>query len=175
MTPEFSRIVRIDRIPDSGLVREIDARDAECSALARRFSIVAIEALAARVALRPAGGGDIGLTARIRARVVQECVATLEPVEGAIDEEVSLLFRPVADETPGQRTVVIPSDENFEPFAGDALDIGEIVAVELALSLDPFPRAPGADIAPGAGDAGDASSETAESPFRALAERSENG
>ena len=175
MTPEFSRIVRTDRIPESGLVREISAGEEERAALARRFAIVALESLEARVALRRARDGDVGLAARIRARVVQECVVTLEPVRGEIDEEVTLLYRPVGEDALGQRTVVIPADEDFEPFAGDALDIGEAVAVELALSLDPFPRAPGADAALAKGEPGGASAETAESPFRALEERRENG
>lgn len=159
MTPEFSRIVPVDRIPDSGMVREIAAEDAERRALAGRFAILAIDSLAARVVLRRTRKGDVRLTARIDARVVQECVVTLDPVENAIDEEVTLVFRRVADDAADRKTVVIPADEDFEPLAGSALDIGEVVAVELALALDPFPRSPAA------GDP----------PFAALAERSENG
>lgn len=174
MSPEFSRVVRLDQISEAGIVRQIAAGDAECEALARRFAIAAIESLAAKVSLRRTRKGDVRLEARIAARVVQDCVVTLDPVPGAIDEEVRLLFRPVEEDTLRQKTVVIPSDEDFEPFAGEALDIGEAVAVELALSLDPFPRSPGADTALGPGSAGDVSPGEAESPFRALDERGEN-
>ena len=155
------------------MVREIAAGEDERRALARRFGIVSIDALSARVALRRTGVGDVGVSARLAARIVQECVVTLDPVGGEIDEEVTLLFRPVAEETLAERTVVIPADEDFEPFAGEALDIGEIVAVELALRLDPFPRSPGADTAIGANERDDALPEPADSPFRVLEGRSE--
>ena len=175
MTPEFSRIVGLDRITQAGMVREIAADEAERRALAQRFAILAIDSLAARVSLRRTGRGDVGLAARITASVVQECVVTLEPVGSQIDEEVALSLRPVDEDALGQKTVVIPADEDFEPFSGDTLDIGELVAVELALSLDPFPRAPDADAALGPGGTAEDLPETSESPFRALEERSENG
>ncbi len=173
MTPEFSRPVRVDRILASGTVREIAAREGERRALAERFGIVAIESLSARVALRRTGEDDVAVTARFAARVVQECVVTLDPVAGDIEEEVALLFRPVGREELDRKTVVIPPDEDFEPFAGESLDIGEAVAVELALCLDPFPRSPDADA--DAGHGGEASPERGDSPFRVLAGRGENG
>jgi len=167
MTPEFSRIVALERISASDSVHEIAADDDECRALAQRFGIVAIDFLAARVRLRRTGG-DIGFRAHISARVVQECVVTLEPVESDVEEEVTLFFRPVGRDAPEEKAVVISVDEDFEPLPGEALDIGEAVAVELALALDPFPRSPDADAAaiPGAGDD---SPEPPESPFRMLA------
>ena len=174
MTPEFSRIVRLDRISESGIVREIAADAAERRALARRFAIVAIERFSATVSLRRTREGDVRLAARLSARAIQDCVVTLEPVPGEIEEEVTLLLRPVRDDAPTPKTVVIPPDEDFEPFAGEAIDIGEAVAVELALSLDPFPRSPDADSAFDPGETGESSSSAAESPFRALEERSEN-
>ena len=174
MTPEFSRIVELDRISHSGMVREIAADEAERRALARRFAILAIESLVARVALHRTRRGDVAVSARISARVLQECVVTLEPVCGEIEEEVALSLRPVDEDAFRQKTVVIPADEDFEPFFGDRIDIGELVAVELALSLDPFPRAPDADAALGPGGVREDSPEPSESPFRALEERSEN-
>lgn len=175
MTPEFSRPVRVDRIPASGIVREIAAAEDERRALASRFAIVSIESLSARVALRRAGGGDVAVSGRFSARVVQECVVTLDPVASDIEEEIALLFRPVAQEALDEKTVVISAHEDFEPFAGESLDIGEVVAVELALCLDPFPRSPEADAARADGEGGEPLPEAADSPFRALAARTENG
>lgn len=175
MTPEFSRPQRVDRISSSGIVREIVAGEDERRALARRFGIVSIDALSARVALRRTSVGDVGVSARLAARVVQECVVTLDPVGGDIDEEIALLFRPVAEEMLAERTVVIPADEDFEPFAGESLDIGEMVAVELALLLDPFPRSPGADAAVPAEKPDESLPGEADSPFRVLEGRTESG
>lgn len=174
MTPEFSRPVRVDRIPLSGTVREIVAGEEERRALAARFGIVSIDSLSARVALRRTNEDDVAVSTRFAARVVQECVVTLDPVASDIDEEVTLLFRPVGQEALDRKTVVIPADEDFEPFAGESLDIGEAVAVELALCLDPFPRSPAADEAAGPGEGDDSPPEGTDSPFRVLEGRTEN-
>lgn len=174
MTPEFSRPVRVDRIPSSGIVREIVAREEERRALAGRFGIVSIESFSARVALRRTSEADIAVSAHFAARVVQECVVTLDPVANDIDEEVTLLFRPVGEEALDRKTVVIAPDEEFEPFAGESLDIGEAVAVELALCLDPFPRSAEADAATGRHVDGESLPERADSPFRVLEGRTEN-
>ena len=49
-----------------------------------------------------------------------------------------------------------------EPIAAGEIDLGEAVAQQLAVSLDPYPRAPGATLA----STGEAE---AQSPFAALA------
>ena len=41
------------------------------------------------------------------------------------------------------KTVMVDLESDAaEPFDGDAIDIGEAVAQQLALALDPYPRAP---------------------------------
>ena len=57
-------------------------------------------------------------------------------------------------------------DHPPEPVFGDQLDLGEILAEELSLALDPYPRAPDADqrLAEFSGDGNDAAG-----PFEALA------
>ena len=53
---------------------------------------------------------------------------------------------------------------------GDSLDVGEIIAEELALSLDPYPRKPGiaVEIGPGGG-AAKGEAPPRDRPFEALA------
>ena len=48
--------------------------------------------------------------------------------------------------------------EIVEPFDGSAIDIGEAAAQQLALALDPYPRAAGASLA-GSADAADPAGE----------------
>jgi hypothetical protein len=56
--------------------------------------------------------------------------------------------------------------ELVEPLPSDILDIGEAVAQQLSLALDPYPRAPGAIAG--------APAERPVSPFAALARWKEN-
>ena len=39
MTPEFSRLIPVDRVPEAGLEEQIEADDKERAALARRFDL----------------------------------------------------------------------------------------------------------------------------------------
>ncbi len=85
------------------------------------------------------GGGLIRLSAELDAEVMQACVVTLEPVASRVEEEFSLLYGGV-EET---REVVLDAEaEIVEPLEDGVIDIGEAVAQQLSLALDPFPRAP---------------------------------
>jgi uncharacterized metal-binding protein YceD (DUF177 family) len=138
-SPEFSRVVSIARLGDHEAAYPITANEAERAALARRFGLVALDRFAADVRIARNAGGGIRLKAAIEAEVVQECVATLEPFASRIADDFTLVY---------QRRLAPPSElldveaEEFELLAGDEIDIGEAVAQQLSLALDPFPRAP---------------------------------
>lgn len=146
MTPEFSRIVSLARLPEAGREVRIEASAAECVALARRFGIPAVNRLEAALRLHPEPGGAVMVTGRLSAEVVQECVITLEPVTQAVEDAVSLRV-PGPDEEPSDD----PEAPDEIPSDGDAVDLGEAVAEQLSLALDPYPRAPGASL-PGEGE-----------------------
>jgi uncharacterized metal-binding protein YceD (DUF177 family) len=159
MQPEFHRPLALARIPPEGREERIEARASECAALAERFAIPAVERLSALLRLRPEPGGTVLAEGRLSAEVVQTCVVTLEPVRQALDEAITLRILP-----PGQD----PSDDPDGPDEIEAedgtVDLGEAVAEQLSLALDPYPRAPGAEL-PAAEDGEVAAS----GPFAALA------
>jgi uncharacterized metal-binding protein YceD (DUF177 family) len=144
MAPEFSRLVPLARIPEAGREERLRATPDECAALARRFGIEAVNRVEAGLLLRPEAGGAFTVTGRLSADVVQACVVSLEPVAQTLEEGVALRLLPPGDE---------PSDDPEGPdeitIEGDAIDLGEAIAEQLALALDPYPRAPGAAL-PGA-------------------------
>jgi uncharacterized metal-binding protein YceD (DUF177 family) len=159
MAPEFSRILPLGRIPPAGREEALRATPEECAALARRFGIEAVTSLEARLVLRPEPGGGVVVTGTLAAGVVQACVVSLEPVAQTVREEV--LLRLLA---PGEEPSEDPEAPDEIPIEGDAVDLGEAMAEQLALALDPYPRAPEARL-PGEGEAEGA----ARGPFAALA------
>ncbi len=162
--PELTRPVDISRLPGER-VYDLAATPVECAALARRFDLLALDRLEAQVRLTPLAGGLLRLSASLSAEVVQGCVVTLEPVRSRIDDEFSVLYRAGAEA--GETSVVLSgADEVVEPLPGDTLDIGEAVAQQLSLALDPYPRAPGAAAA--------SSGEALASPFAVLAKWKKN-
>jgi uncharacterized metal-binding protein YceD (DUF177 family) len=143
--PEFSRPFRLDTIGDAPRTVAVEAEEAERGALATRFGLIALDRLDATAAL--ARDGDVVIaTGRIRAEAVQACVASGEPVPAHIDEEFALRFTPPV--TPAEEEIELEEGElDVLTYEGGAVDLGEAVAQTLALALDPFPRAPGADAA----------------------------
>lgn len=144
MTPEFSRPLALARIPPEGREEHLTASRAECAALALRFGIPAINRFAADLRLKPEPGGGVAITGNLSAEVVQDCVVTLEPVTQQVAEAVNLRIL-----GPGET----PSDDPEAPdeieAPGGVAELGEALAEQLALALDPYPRAPGAAL-PGA-------------------------
>ena len=164
--PEFSRPVRADTLGAEPRTVSIEAEPEERAALARRFDLADIARLKAEAALGRKGE-EIVATGRIDAAVTQNCVATGEPVEAIVDEPFTLVFRPMAPVgTPDEEVELSTSELDVVFYDGAAIDLGEAVAETLALSLDPYPRAPGAEEALKA--AGVKSEEEA-GPFGALA------
>ena len=164
---EFSRIVDLRELSEQETIRDVAANAAERAALAARFGLSSIEELRASLRLRRGEGGDVRLAGAYRASVGQTCVATLDPLPGEIEGGIDL--RCVPAEASAAREVVVDPAEDVEVLSGDSIDIGEIVAQELAVSLDPYPRRPDADpLEEGAGGR-DSGAEAAAHPFAALA------
>lgn len=165
---EFSRPVDVARIGAAESLHEIIATPDERAWLARRFGLLGLERLEARVALQRAHGGRLlRLSGHLTADVIQECVVTLEPVPNHIEEDFVVAYGDV--EEGRDVSVEVDEDSALEPFPEGPLDIGEAVAQELSLALDPYPHAPGAALTPGAGADGDSAPPGRVNPFSALA------
>jgi hypothetical protein len=163
---EFSRPVDLTRLGDTEAVHEIEAAGPELSALADRLDLIALRALRATVRLRRIrGGAALQLSGRLSADVTQACVVTLDPVDSHVEEEFAVIY---ADDPPfDESSLGADGDVEWpEPMPDGTLDVGEAVAQQLSLALDPYPRAPGAALeSEWAGNGG-----RGENPFARLAQ-----
>jgi hypothetical protein len=142
--PEFSRPVSTAKISAATATYRPKASEAEREALARRLGIQALDRLEAEVRLSRMAG-DFRLEAELSADLVQACVVTLEPVPETIAESFTLRYRPGIDEDEADRLALEnPEDEIIEPLMGEWIDIGEAVAQQLSVAMDPYPRVSGA-------------------------------
>ena len=144
----FSRLASVARALD-GIVRlSIAADDDERAALAGQFELLALDRLEADATLAAAElPGSLRLTMRWSADVVQSCVATLEPVAAHLTETFEQVFAPAAMiESFGAEQVAVDVEaaDPPEPLPDDAIDVGALLAEQLALALDPYPRRPAA-------------------------------
>ena len=148
--PEFSRPIDVARIGSVETVHEISATPAEREALARRFGLLGLARLEARIRLRRGHAGtQLHLAGHLTADVTQACVVSLEPVQNHVEEDFTVVYGDLPEDA--DVSVDVDDESVVEPWPEGPLDVGEAVAQELALALDPYPHAPGATIesAPG--------------------------
>ena len=190
-------------IPATGLDAHRKASAAEGAAVAAAADILGVERLEARYRITQAARGRYLLEGKIRARVVQACVVTLDPVTAELAEPFSVEFWPAeaperkakaasalapepkskaapapapewkSKAAPAPGAVVereVFGDDEPERIENNAIDAGRIVFETLVTALDPYPRAPGAELEL-PGDASGAGSDDAkpDHPFAALA------
>ncbi|MGL4965073.1 MAG: YceD family protein [Inquilinus sp.] len=143
MTPEFSRVVGVNTLPRGGRTVAIEADEAERTALARRFDLLALDELKARFTLTAGRGDTVVVTGTMTAAVVQRCVVTLDPVPAAVEDEIEAVFADTAGRDEAE-VEVDPVAAEIEPLVDHRIDLGELAAQHLSLALDPYPRSPGA-------------------------------
>lgn len=146
---EIERLVDLERMGNAGTALEIAPSDSERAALAKRFGFLGLPIFTARVTVDRRIGGQIVVEGRLRGRIVQACVLTLDPVTQDVDETFRIVFKPdmTDDRDPESGEAVLNSQADApEPLSGNMLDIGEIVAEQLSLAADPYPRRPGAKL-----------------------------
>ena len=160
MTMELHRPVPADRVGAAGLDFTVEANEAECAALARRMLLPGVLALRCTFRLVRLTADCVLAEGHLRAKVMQNCVVSLDDFEAEIDERFHVRFVPAGQESDDPD----PEADDEIGYTGGALDLGEAAAEQLGLALDPYPRAPGAELPEIEGDA-------QEHPFAALRRR----
>jgi hypothetical protein len=140
---EFSRLLPVDKIPAAGLTQTHEAKDIERQALAKRFGLLDIASLRGDMTVGPLRSDQtIQVTGKITADVTQQCVVTLEPLPAHIEQDITVIFAADASEA-GLGNHETFGTEEIEPIVDGAIDLGELIAQHLGISLDPYPRKPG--------------------------------
>ncbi len=159
--PEFARPLPLYRLGQEESEHTIEANATECAAIAVRLRLPAVELLSCRFALRR-DGDRVAARGMLQARIVQECVVSLEPFETELREDFKVLFVPAGTERENEND---PLAIDEVPCTAGVIDLGEAAVEQLALGLDPYPRRPGAAL-PEADRAA-----VSEHPFAGLAPR----
>jgi uncharacterized metal-binding protein YceD (DUF177 family) len=114
----------------------------ECAALARRFGIRAVEGVQVSLSVKADAtySGGYFLEGTLHANVIQSCVVTLRGVPEVIETSFTVRILPPRFEAELSEEQLETDDIEFS--ADGHVDVGEIAAQYLALSLNPYPRAP---------------------------------
>lgn len=106
--------------------------------LAQELGLSGLKKLSFEGTIKPMGGSDWALKARLGATVLQPCVVTLEPVTTRIDTDVFRQF--VRNyEDPDAPEVEMPEDDTTEAL-GSWIDPATVMQEALALAVPDYPR-----------------------------------
>lgn len=170
-TVPWSEPVRLSEVGRGPQTRVLVADAAARRRIAAALDLVELPELTAEVELSPWIDGAV-LRASWRARVVQTCGVTLDPLEAALAGEFEVRAvpegSPLAPADTGALELDLDAVDPPDVLEDDRIDPAAYVVEHLALELDPFPRKPDAVFEPP-----EAEPET--SPFAALLELKPRG
>ncbi|MDX9861197.1 MAG: DUF177 domain-containing protein [Rhodospirillales bacterium] len=164
--PEFSRPVAVETVTEEAAF-SIEATAGERDGLARRLGLVSIDRLSAELRLIRQMGAMLHLEGRLTAEVTQSCVVTLAPVHSCIAVDVDRRYGPAeAIAEADAEEVALEDEDPPEVLVDGIVDLGEVISEQLALEIDPFPRAEGVEFT--GYSSGPTPAEKANGPFAAL-------
>jgi uncharacterized metal-binding protein YceD (DUF177 family) len=138
--------VIVAKIPDIGLHRDIEADPLVRAAMAELAEVREILSADASFDVTLRREGRVHVAGRVRARVGQTCVVTLDPIETEIDEAIDLEFAP-PEQIRELSDLVDATEEGAdeipdppEPISNGIIDLGRVATDALYLAIDPYPR-----------------------------------
>lgn len=146
---EFARYLLVDGLTTRPRAFAVAADAAERTALARRLGLQAVARLEVAGEARSVRGDTlVRLSAHLLADVVQTCVVSLTPVPQRIETDFERLYAVggLGETAVGVEVFFDEADDDIDPVEDGRIDVGEAAAEQLALELDPYPRAPAAEL-----------------------------
>jgi len=163
-SPPLERIYNLGRLARAGDEVSITAKHDELLRIAQWAEVRALDALTARVSLQKLSPVRFDYEAEMRAEVTQDCVVTLEPVRSLVERRVKReLHFAEPGALAGEISVDAEADDVREEISALHYDLAAPLLEELALAIDPYPRAPGVTFSPPSDEDG-----PPESPFAVL-------
>ncbi len=138
----FSHPLPLAKLKHAPLHLTLYAEAEELAAAAARLGLPSVDAIEAALSVSRSGS-RVRVRGQFHASVEQICVVSLEPFPTVVADEIDEEFL-LADHSDDLEIDLDPEAVTAEPLSGDQLDLGEIVIQNLALALDPHPRAEGA-------------------------------
>ena len=142
--------MRVDNLPTSGRSLRLDADAAACAAVAARLKVDNVKSIAVQLMAMPIKGGA-HVTGEIEAAITQACVVTFVPLTQEISAPIDRLFlsgkNPDEERSAGSELFVDLEGKDLpDYFTGPEIDFNDLLLEILSLEIDPFPRAPDAQL-----------------------------
>ena len=140
-TFSLDALIDVQTLPPTGaLIGRLEVDAAARAGLADRFGFLSVDNLVADLRIKRAAKGAWDVRGKLQAGITQACVVTGAPVSESVDFDIEERY--VLAAVPMDEVVVDLDDA--EPLVNGCIDLGEMVAQMLALSVSHWPRSEGA-------------------------------
>ena len=146
--PEFSFLVNCNKVLETGRIFEAEASKQECRALAKRFGLLSLDRLKLKAFASRQSADAVLLQCDFSADYVQKCIVSLKPLKKNIDCTFERIYSSSVEQSFGRSSE--PIEEYFknveydldlpDPIIDGCFNLGESVAEQLSLEIEPFPR-----------------------------------
>lgn len=138
----FSEVIRINEI-GAGIERHLVPDADAVKRIVKALDLGSLTSFEADLTVAPAHVGWT-LTGRVVATLEQICGITLEPLPVQVDQRFSVNLVEYAEPEIEEIEVSL-DDDSPDVIEEGKIDLGQYAVEQLALTLDPFPRKPGAE------------------------------
>ncbi len=184
LVSEWSYPVLSDDIVNKPQNIRFEANEEQCSALARRLGVDSLAGVVADLVVRRNSGNMVVyIQGSVKARVTQNCVVSLEPIQGDVVEKFEAWFadadqavsfarakQQMMSQKMGEETPILAEEEDPEPIIDGVIDFGELATQYLALAIDSYPHAEGVHYEVGDDTVREDASDIRKNPFAKLKE-----
>ncbi len=142
----YSRLLDVTSLRPDGVEVALEPNAEERGRVAMLLALPAVRALGAVLTATPERGGFVKVAGSLTATITQVCVVSLDEFDTEVSEPVLIHFAP-AEKAAALLAAAEADPEAAEPpdpIVDGKIDLGAVLVEFLALSLDPYPRKPGA-------------------------------
>ncbi len=149
-TSEFSRILDVNAVGNAIKEHKLAAKPDERKALASRLDVLEIELFEVIYTVKQIPNKSFKVEGKIKAKITQTCVSTMEPVKKKVTSQFGLFLRPenpnsVNEDDLDLSVLSTELEEEIDIPATGKIDMGEVFTQYLALDINPYPRKEGVE------------------------------
>jgi len=141
--------VNVAVLPTRGLRVVLNADAKERVILAEEAGVQSVKNFTGELLFKRWHKNGVTVTGQVMADIVQQCVVTLDPVDGKVSEQIDRTFVPENSKlarprlsSEGELLLDYEGKDEPELFSGDTLNAWEIALEHFQLGIEPFPKKP---------------------------------
>ncbi len=152
ITGSIPHFVSVARLPQKGMPVRLVANEKELKLLAKAHALESVLSFKAELVVRKWRSDGIKITGSLTARVIQNCIVSLDLIESAVENMIEAILVPensklarIPDPATHELLIDFEGPDAPETFTGDEIDVGALAEEFFELAIDPYPRKPGAE------------------------------